>query len=372
MTMNAQTIAVVLFNLGGPDSRETIKPFLFNFFMDKNIIPLPTPLRWVIAKWIAFSRSRKQAGMSYARLGNKSPLLENMNAQAQALSDHLGAKFKVYVCMRYWHPMADAVTARVKADNPDQIILLPMYPQFSTATTWSSFEAWQDAAKRQDLDMPASLVCCYPAQPGFIGASAQLVRSYYDAARVDAESAGRQPPRVLFSAHGLPQDIIASGDPYQWQCEKSAALIAAAMGVKDLDWQICYQSRVGPKKWIGPSTEEALRKAAEDGVGVVVYPHAFTQEHVETLVEIEEEYRELAAHLGISSFTRVPTVSAHEAFIAGLASVVRSRVNVAGVGSDVLGRLCPAGFSRCCMDQGVHLEGARSCDVKAPQVTLGV
>lgn len=366
----SKQIAVVLFNLGGPDGRAAIKPFLMNFFMDKNIIPLPTFPRYLIAKWIAFSRSRKQAGDSYARLNNKSPLLDNTNAQAQALQAVLGPDYKVHVCMRYWHPMAEEVAARVKVDNPDQIILLPLYPQFSTTTTWSSLETWQAAAKEQDLDIPASMICCYPGEEGFIAASAQLVRSYYETLKVDAESNGLRPPRVLFSAHGLPEDIIRKGDPYQWQCEKSAALIAAATGLADLDWEICYQSRVGPKQWIGPSTEEALHKAAADKAPVLVYPHAFVSEHVETLVEIEEEYRELAAHIGVPMFSRVPTVSVNAAFIAGLANMVRSRAEVTGVGSNALGRVCPSGFTRCCMGMQVQLEGARACDVRSPQVSL--
>lgn len=367
-------IAVVLFNLGGPDSRESIKPFLFNFFMDPNIIRAPKFVRWLLAKYIAFSRSRRQAGDSYARLGNKSPLLENTRAQASALALRLNndstIKYSVHVCMRYWHPMADEVAAKVKDENPDQIILLPLYPQFSTTTTWSSFGEWQKAVKAYDIDRPTSLVCCYPSQSGFIRASVELIRAQYDAMREECAAGGMNAPRVLFSAHGLPEDVITDGDPYQWQCEKTAALIADAMGVPDLDWQICYQSRVGPKKWIGPSTEEALEKAAADQVPVLVYPHAFVSEHVETLVEIEEEYREMAEHMGVPAFARVPTVSVHKAFIEGLAEVVRSRVDVAGVGPDVVGRVCPSGFTRCCMGQSIELVGARACDVKAPQIAL--
>lgn len=368
-------IAVVLFNLGGPDSRESIKPFLVNFFMDPNIIRAPKIVRYLLSRYIAFSRSRKQAGDSYAKLGNKSPLLENTRAQATALAQVLNVdsstKFSVHVCMRYWHPMADEVAAKVKDDNPDQIILLPLYPQFSTTTTWSSFGEWEKASAKYDLDIPASLICCYPSQPGFIAASAALVKAQYEVMRDECAAQGMKPPRVLFSAHGLPEDIIRDGDPYQWQCEKTAEIIAAALGVPDLDWQICYQSRVGPKKWIGPSTEEALHKAAADGVPVLVYPHAFVSEHVETLVEIEDEYREMAEHLGVPAFGRVPTVSIHKAFIDGLAAMVRGRVDVAGVGADVVGRICPSGFTRCCMGQGVALVGTRACDIKAPQVTIG-
>lgn len=361
-------IAVVLFNLGGPDCKDAIRPFLYNFFTDPNIIPLPKIFRMLLASWIAYRRSRKEAGRSYAVLGGQSPLLDNTLAQAHALEAKLGADFKVHVCMRYWHPMAGDVAARVKSDNPDQIILLPLYPQFSTTTAWSSLGAWEAETKKLEMDIPTGLICCYPTQGGFVQASAELVRQSYAQAR---EKTGLF-PRVLFSAHGLPEDIIRSGDPYQWQCEKTAAAIAAAAGIAGLDWQICYQSRVGPKKWLKPSTEDALRQAAADGVPVIIYPHAFVSEHVETLVEIEEEYRELASHLGVPYFARVPTVSVHDVFIEGLAAMVRSRVDVAGVGSNVIGRLCPSGFTRCCMGMNVSLEGARDCNVQAPQVNLGV
>lgn len=363
-------IAVVLFNLGGPDSRAAIRPFLFNFFMDPNIIPLPKVFRAMIAGFISWRRSGKEAGISYARLGNRSPLLDNTMAQAEALAKVLGDNFKVHVCMRYWHPMSDAVAQIVKDDNPDQIVLLPLYPQFSTATTWSSLGEWQEAAKKLEMDIPTSMICCYPVNSGFIEASAALVRTAYADMSAQAASRGFKAPRVLFSAHGLPEDIIRGGDPYQWQCEKTAAAIAAATGIADLDWQICYQSRVGPKKWLKPATDEALHKAAHDNVPVLIYPSAFVSEHVETLVEIEEEYRELAHKIGVPLFGRVPTVSEHAIFIKGLADMVRQRVGVAGVGPDMIGRICPAGFTKCCMGQGVALEGARACDVASPQVTI--
>jgi len=363
-------IAVVLFNLGGPDSCETIKPFLFNFFMDRNIIPAPAPIRWMIAKYISITRSKGAAGTSYAALGNKSPLLENTRAQASALQTMLNTdpsmKFRVHVCMRYWHPMADEIVERVHHDNPDQIILLPLYPQFSTTTSWSSLEQWDIAAKKTQMDAKTSMICCYPTLPQFVAASAALVREQYLA----MQTAGYT-PRVLFSAHGLPEDIIHKGDPYQWQCEKSASAIAGATGIENLDWQICYQSRVGPKKWIGPSTDEAIRQAARDGVPVLIYPHAFVSEHVETLVEIEEEYRHLASGLGIPAFGRVPTVSVQQAFIQGLAAMVTSRLNVPGIAPDCGGRICPSGFTRCCMGQNIALEGSRPCAVLSPQVTLG-
>jgi len=337
--------AVVLFNLGGPDSKDSIKPFLFNFFIDPNIIRVPYPLRWVIAKLISIRRSKREAGTSYGELGDKSPLLENTQAQADALEALLGDDYKVFVCMRYWHPMADEVAAKVKAYNPDKIVLLPLYPQYSTTTTRSSWQSWKKAAKVVGLDKPEKLVCCYPTENGFIRASASHVKETYDRALVETG----QPPRILFSAHGLPEDIIKDGDPYQAQCQDTAAEIVRLSGLENPDWMVCYQSRVGPKKWIGPSTEEALEKAVKDSVPVVILPHAFTQEHVETLVEIEIEYREVAEHLGIIGFYRVPTVGVHPDFIRGLADMVIGSASAPDIASNIGVSVCPTAFKECAM-----------------------
>lgn len=344
-------VAVVLFNLGGPDSKAAIEPFLMNFFLDKNIIRLAYPFRWMLAKLISKRRSKKEAGFSYGELGDKSPLLENSTAQARSLDQLLNtagnAEFKSFVCMRYWHPMADEVARMVKNWNPDKIILLPLYPQYSTTTTRSSFQTWWAACKKIALNVPSSTVCCYPFEEGFIQTSAQNVREVYDRAMLETGMA----PRILFSAHGLPESVIVDGDPYQWQCEQSAAQIAAATGLENPDWQICYQSRVGPKKWLGPSTEEALEKAARDQIPVVILPHAFTQEHVETLVEIDIEYRHLAKEIGVPGFYKVETVGVHPGFIAGLAAMVQSRLENDKMAPNSGVRLCPAEFCRCAMQQ---------------------
>ncbi|MCB9990183.1 MAG: ferrochelatase [Rhodospirillales bacterium] len=316
--------AIILFNLGGPDKPDSIRPFLLNFFMDKNIIHLPYPLRWMISRLIANRRSKREAGDSYALLGGKSPLLENTQDQANALQAKLGDDHKVFVCMRYWHPMADEVARKVKDYDPARIILLPLYPQYSTTTTRSSFQSWDKAAEAAGLTVPGERVCCYPFHDGFIAASADHVTAAYKQAQKELAEKDLPAPRVLFSAHGLPEDIVKAGDPYQWQCERCAEKIAAATGIEDLDWQICYQSRVGPKKWIGPSTDEALRQAAADKVPVLIYPHAFVSEHVETLVEIEIEYRHLAEQEGVPYFARVPTVGTHEAYIDALAQLVKN------------------------------------------------
>jgi protoporphyrin/coproporphyrin ferrochelatase len=343
--------AVVFFNLGGPDSKQSIRPFLLNFFTDVNIIRVPYPLRWMIAQLIAWRRSKKEAGDSYGELGDKSPLLANSMEQILATEDLLNASntgaYKSFVCMRYWHPMADEAARAVADWNPDKIILLPLYPQYSTTTTRSSYQEWMRAVKKIELHVPTKLVCCYPEDNGFVRASADNIRTVYDKAALETGLA----PRILMSAHGLPQDIVKDGDPYEWQCRKSAEAMIEATGIENPDWVMCFQSRVGPKKWLEPSTEHELERAAKDGVPVVVLPHAFTQEHVETLVEIEIEYREVADHLGVPGFYRVPTVGTHPDFIRGLADMVLASNNNPAIAPNVGARLCPSGLRRCAMEQ---------------------
>jgi len=335
-------IAVVLFNLGGPDSPATVRPFLFNLFNDPAIISAPGPLRWLLAQFI----SRRRAPVAkeiYAHLGGKSPLLALTQHQADALQSalsHLG-DVQVFVCMRYWHPFSDAVAQAVKEFDPDEIVLLPLYPQYSTTTVKSSLADWQKAAARAGLSAPQQAVCCYPTATRWIAAQAALIRT--------ALAGAEKSTRVLFSAHGLPKKIIAGGDPYVWQVEQTAAAVVAALGGLD-DWVVCYQSRVGPLEWIGPATEDELARAGADGVAVCVVPIAFVSEHSETLVELDIEYRAVAAGLGVPVYTRVPAVGVHPDFIAGLAELVVSVLTddapnpYGGAGG---GRLCPPELSAC-------------------------
>lgn len=304
--------AVVLLNLGGPLKAEDIRPFLFNFFRDKRIITLPNPFRFLLAGLIAVTRSKGAAKESYGRLGGKSPLLENTQAQASAL-EKLLPDSKVFIAMRHWHPFADETVKEVAAYGPDEIVLLPLYPQYSTTTTLSAFEDWDRAAK--SLGVPTKKVVSYQTAAGFIEASAALIAP-------QLKPSTRQ--RLLFSAHGLPEQIIRAGDPYQRQCEETAAAIVQKLNIPGLDWELCYQSRVGRLKWIGPSIDESMQKAAKEGLGVVVYPLAFVSEHVETLVELDIEYKHKAEELGMPSYTRVPTVSTHPSFIETLRNLVLS------------------------------------------------
>lgn len=334
-------LAVVLFNLGGPDGPEAVQPFLFNLFNDPAIIGLPTPLRWLVAKLI----SRRRAPVAraiYERIGGRSPLLDLTRKQAEALEAAVGGEVKVFIAMRYWHPMTAEAAAAVKDWRPDRVVLLPLYPQFSTTTTGSSMTAWVAAARDAGLSVPTTTVCCYATQEGFVAAQARLIAS----ALAEAGVHGR--PRVLFSAHGLPKKVIAGGDPYQWQVERTAAAVVAALGEGDLDWTVCYQSRVGPLEWIGPSTEDEIRRAGGDGVPLVVVPIAFVSEHSETLVELDIEYREMAHAAGVPGFVRIPAVGTAPEFIAGLADMVRRAAaqpsqTVASGG----GESCPARWGKC-------------------------
>ncbi len=305
-------VAIILFNLGGPDSLESVQPFLRNLFGDPAILRLPTLIRAPLARFLASRRTAKARAI-YAKIGGSSPILGQTEAQARALEEALGGEheWRGYVCMRYWHPLTDAVVRSVKRFAPDRIILLPLYPQFSTTTTASSFKAWNDTAA---FKVPTKTIDSYPTEPGFIAASVALVKQ-------GLAEASSNPRRVLFSAHGLPEKIIKAGDPYQAQVEQTAKAITDAIG--GLDWSICYQSRVGPLKWIGPSTGAEIRRAGADKVGVVVYPLSFVSEHSETLVELDIDYRRLADEVGIPTYIRVPTVGTHPLFIAGLATLVR-------------------------------------------------
>jgi ferrochelatase len=226
-------------------------------------------------------------------------------------------------------------------------VLLPLYPQFSTTTAASSLGAWRKAARALGLKAPARAICCYPTAPGFIQAVAELVVPALE------QASAHGVPRLLLSAHGLPEKVVRGGDPYQYQCEQTAQAIMALIARDypkwaDVDWTVCYQSRVGPLKWIQPSTDEEIRRAAQDAVPVVIAPIAFISEHSETLVEIEIEYRAMAAELGVPYFVRVPAVATAPAFIGALADLVRqSQADAAPIRSGCGARICPTAFKGC-------------------------
>jgi ferrochelatase len=338
-------VAVVLFNLGGPDRPEAIRPFLLNLFNDPAILRVPFFVRPFLARRIAAARLQP-ATQSYALLGGRSPLLELTRQQALALEAELhGITAKVFITMRYWHPLSEEIAVSVRAWQPDHVVLLPLYPQFSSTTTGSSLTAWHEAAAAAGLVADTTTVCCYPTDIGYLSATADLLRAAWQRARAALDAATGL--RVLFSAHGLPEPIVQAGDPYQWQIEQTVAGVLAALG-QEVDWVICYQSRATPQRWIEPSTETEIERAARDGVAVLVVPIAFVSEHSETLVELDVDYRQLAESLGMPGYFRVPTQNVDAAFIASLAGLVRQAIcRGPGTGSATGTRICPAKHRFC-------------------------
>jgi ferrochelatase len=317
-------VAVVLFNLGGPDRPESIRPFLRNLFNDPAILRVPFFVRPLLARRIVGARLAP-ARASYAMLGGRSPLLDLTRRQAAALEAEL-AEFeaKCFIAMRYWHPLSDETAKAVRQWGPDEVVLLPLYPQYSSTTTGSSLTAWREAAARTGLAAATSAVCCYPQDEGYVAATAGLLRQAWQSAR--AALGPGVGLRALFSAHGLPEAIVRAGDPYQWQVEQTVAGVLASLG-QQCDWTICYQSRATPQRWIAPSTEQEIARAARDKVAVLVVPIAFVSDHSETLVELDVDYRKLADRLGVPGYFRVPAHNDDAAFVAALAGLVRRARN---------------------------------------------
>jgi ferrochelatase len=336
-------LAVVLFNLGGPDAAAAVRPFLFNLFRDPAIIQQPAIVRYPLAALIATSR-RKIAQANYDLMGGASPLLPETQAQARALTAALKAEApdleaRVFIAMRYWKPFAKETAREVAAFAPDEIVLLPLYPQYSTTTTASSLKDWKAAYRGPGV---VREVCCYPTTPGLIEAFVEAIRDKWAAAGKPNNI------RLLFSAHGLPQKIVDAGDPYRAQIEATAAAIAARLPELP-DWQVCFQSRVGPLKWLEPSTDAEVRRAGADGKGVLVAPIAFVSEHVETLVELDHEYADLAREVGAAPYLRAPTPGVRQPFIDDLA---RAALAASGEIGPYGPWLCPAGFSQCACRRG--------------------
>jgi ferrochelatase len=336
-------IAVVLFNLGGPDSLEAVEPFLRNLFADPAILSLPGILRRPLARWIA-ARRAPIAREIYAKIGGRSPILEETEAQGRALETALqarGHEARAFVAMRAWKPFAAEAVQAVKAWAPERVVLAPLYPQFSTTTTQSSLEDWNSAAAENLAGVPQARLCCYPTGDGFIAAEADLIRAAFAGARPAVDY------RLLLSAHGLPERTIAKGDPYRWQVEKTAQAIVDKLGMNGLDWGVCYQSRIGPLRWIGPATDAEIARAGAEGKGVIIAPIAFVSEHSETLVELDLDYARLAREAGVPDYLRVPAVRTRPDFIAGLAGLIVRAAQGEEVVTCAGGRICPARFKAC-------------------------
>jgi len=309
--------AVVLFNLGGPDKLENVEPFLFNLFYDPAILNLPIFLRFPLAKLIAKKRA-PTAKKIYEELGGSSPILRLTKEQANALELKLNEndneyEYKCFIVMRCWHPRAEDIVKKVMNFKPNEVILMPLYPQFSAATSGSSIKEWNDICLKNDFKVKTKTICCYPTDENFVEAHKHEIKKKID---------GLENFKLIFSAHGLPEKNIKKGDPYQWQVEQSVDRIVKSLNIKNLDWILSYQSRVGPLKWIGPSTEDVIIENSKLGKHIVLVPIAFVSEHSETLVELDIEYKELADKNGCKNYSRVPALGTNKNYIKAMSDLI--------------------------------------------------
>jgi ferrochelatase len=330
--------AVILFNLGGPDKLESVEPFLFNLFNDPAIISIPSIFRYPLAKII----SKKRAPIAkniYKEIGSKSPILELTQNQANSLENSLSkhGDYKCFIVMRCWNPRAKDVIKKVIEYNPNEVILLPLYPQYSAATSGSSIKEWKDLCEKENYKTKIKIICCYPTENNFIMSHANLIRK-------TIENLENKNFKLIFSAHGLPKNKIKKGDPYQWQVEKTVEGVMSKFTSENLDFLISYQSRVGPLKWIGPSTDEVIIKYSKEKKGIVIVPVAFVSEHSETLVELDIEYKKLAEKNGCSFYKRVPALGIEKNFIKGLTELVLQKETRENFVSSVM---CPNKYVKC-------------------------
>ena len=314
-------VGVLLLNLGGPERLEDVRPFLFNLFSDPEIIRLPSPLLQKPLAWLISTLRAKKSQENYQQIGGGSPLLQVTQAQAEALQLELadsGQDAQVYIGMRYWHPFTEEAISRIKRDGINQLVILPLYPQFSISTSGSSFRILEDMWEKDPTlrQIQYTLIPSWYDDSNYLGAMADLI----------AEELKKFPDpdqvRIFFSAHGVPQSYVEeAGDPYQEEIEECTRLIMQTLN-RPNSYTLAYQSRVGPVEWLKPYTDDALQELGEQGVKeLLVVPISFVSEHIETLQEIDIEYRELAEEAGIENFHRVPALNSHPQFIRALANL---------------------------------------------------
>lgn len=327
-------VAVVLFQLGGPDSPQAIEPFLFNLFSDPDIIDFPFArlARPVMARLIASNRARK-VQEHYASIGGKSPLRELTERQAAALEAELRKTLdaRVFVAMRYWHPLTQAAVRQVFAGNFEELVLLPLYPQYSRTTTGSSLNEWQRLYKPRNGNrtLAGRLVREFYEFPPYLDAMVEKINEGLEKFGGTADDV-----HLIFSAHGVPVSVIEAGDPYQAQIETTTRLVMERGGWRNPHRQ-CYQSRVSPGRWLRPMLHETLQEIAarapeRKSNRVLVVPVAFVSDHVETLSEINIEARALAARLGLGQFELMPALNESPTFIRALAGLVHQELRSGG------------------------------------------
>lgn len=313
---------ILLLNLGGPEQLEDVRPFLFNLFSDPEIIRLPFPWLQSPLAWLISTSRAKKSQENYKHIGGGSPLRRITEEQAQALATVLqqrGQDVRVYVGMRYWHPFTEEAIAHLKRDGVSRLVILPLYPQFSISTSGSSFRLldrlWQEDPDLEQLNY--TVIPSWFRNPGYLQAMAQLISAELD------QFSHPEHVHLFFSAHGVPLSYVTeAGDPYQQEIEACTEMILQALN-RPNPHTLAYQSRVGPVEWLQPYTEDAIEELARQGVkDLLVVPISFVSEHIETLQEIDIEYRELAEEAGIEQFRRVPALNTHPLFIEGLADLI--------------------------------------------------
>ncbi|MEL6382280.1 MAG: ferrochelatase [Cyanobacteria bacterium J06626_18] len=315
-------VGVLLLNLGGPEQLEDVRPFLFNLFSDPEIIRLPVPWLQKPLAWLISNSRAKQSQQNYSEIGGGSPLRRITEQQADALKQSLeeaGNPAEVYIGMRYWYPFTEEAIARIKRDRIEELVVLPLYPQYSISTSGSSFrlleKLWKEDPSLNRIRY--TVIPSWYARPGYVRAMAELIATELN--QLPNPDAGH----IFFSAHGVPVSYVEeAGDPYQREIEHCVDLIMQALGRPNRH-TLAYQSRVGPIEWLQPYTEEAIEELAQEGVKeLVVVPISFVSEHIETLQEIDMEYREIADEAGIEIFRRVPALNTHAGFINDMAAMV--------------------------------------------------
>ena len=308
--------AVLLLQMGGPDSLKAVKPFLYNLFSDRDIIRIgPAFLQPLIARFISYRRSRKVVEY-YRQIGGKSPLRELTEQQAGELERLLGSGYRCFVAMRYWNPDTTEALAAIREEGYSRIVALSLYPHYSRATSGSSFNELERVRALSKRPFFMSYVRQFFDHPLYIAALAEKIEQGLASFR------DRSAVQLVFSAHGLPQSFIDSGDPYLDHIQTTVRLVMERF--KEVNHHLAFQSRAGPVKWLEPSTEEMIRKLGESGCkSLLMVPLSFVSDHIETLYEIDIQYREEAAALGITDFRRTESLNTSPAFIQCLAELVR-------------------------------------------------
>ena len=331
-------VGVLLLNLGGPEKLEDVRPFLFNLFSDPEIIRLPFPWLQKPLAWLISTLRAKKSQANYQQIGGGSPLLQITEAQGEALEARLtalGKPAQIYIGMRYWHPFTEEAIEQIKRDRIQRLVILPLYPHFSISTSGSSFrileELWKQDPSLRQLDY--TLIPSWYDHPGYLQAMADLI------AQELAKFPNGDRVHIFFSAHGVPQSYVEeAGDPYQQEIEACTRLIMRTLNRAN-DYTLAYQSRVGPVEWLKPYTEDALHELGKKGIeDLLVVPISFVSEHIETLQEIDIEYREIAEEAGIRNFQRVPALNTHPGFINSLCDMVMAALDKPSCTFDTVAR----------------------------------